>query len=172
MRIHTSLMTAAVALVLAVPGVAVAATASHHYVPTIVQTTVDPGTTAVSAGCTMTIVAGHVSSFRCPGYSVHQASQGLCTLNVAAGTLWTYTCPSDTGGPAIQGASRGVIPAGCTPFVDVGFRWLFSCPRKAFTGVGSVTHTAATAKAAAGPATRRCAPPLTDHYLDGELCLL
>jgi hypothetical protein len=170
-RIHTSLMTVAVALVLAVPAVAVAATANHHYVPTVVQAPVNPGTISGSAGCTVTMVAGHVSSYRCPGYSVHQASQGRCTLTVAAGALWTYTCPSDSGGQAFQGASHGAIPSSCRGFLDAGFFWMYSCPSKAFGGTSSLAQVATT-KAAGGPATRRCAPPLTDHYLDGELCLL
>jgi hypothetical protein len=171
-RIHTSLITVAVALVLAVPGVAVAATANHHYVPMVVQTPVNPGTIAVDDGCTVGMVAGHVASYRCPGYSVHQASQGRCTLTVAAGTLWTFSCPGNSGGPAIQGASHGAIPSGCTGFLDAGFFWMYSCPAKAFGGTSSAAHPVASAKAAAEPAKRRCAPPLTDDYLDGELCLL
>jgi hypothetical protein len=83
----------------------------------------------------MTLIAGHVSSFRCPGSTQSHAIGGRCTLTVAAGYLWTYSCPSaKVGGAAAQGASRGAIPSSCRAIAESGYRWIFSCPRAAFDG--------------------------------------
>jgi hypothetical protein len=134
-RIHTAIVTTAAIVAMAVPAVAGAAPPEHHYVPTAVVTSVYPGTSAVPGSCTMTLIAGHVSSFRCPGSTQSHANGGRCTLNVAAGYLWTYSCPSGKpGGAYVQGVSRGAIPSSCRAMVDSGFRWIYSCPRTAFDG--------------------------------------
>jgi hypothetical protein len=133
-RIHTAFVTTAAIVAIAVPAVAGAAPPEHHYVPTAVVTSFYPGTIAVTGSCTMTLIAGHVSSFRCPGSTQSQASGGRCTLTVAAGHLWTYSCPAKAGGAALQGASRGAIPSSCRTIVMSGYRWTFSCSRTAFDG--------------------------------------
>lgn len=169
MRIHTSLVATAVAVVLAVPAVAGAAATNHHYVPTVVVSPVNPGTSSVSGSCTLTVIDGHPWNYRCPGSTVRQASPGKCTLTVAVGSLWTYSCPSGSGS-VIQGASRGAIPRSCTAIVETGYLWMYSCPRSAFGG-GTATAPAATGKAGSVAATRgRCGPPLTDQYLSGQRC--
>jgi hypothetical protein len=172
-RIHTALVATAAAVVLAVPAVAGAAMPNHHYAPTVVMSSVDPGTSSVSGSCTVTMLEGHPSNFRCPGSTVRQASPGKCTLTVAVGYLWTYSCPSlATGGAQVQGASRGPIPASCTAIVESGYLWMFSCPRSAFGGA-SATAPVATKKAGSVPASRGlCRPPLTDRYLSGLRCAL
>jgi hypothetical protein len=171
-RIHTSLVAAAVAVVLAVPVVAGAATPKVHYAPTLIGSPVHPGTSAVSGSCTVTVIEGHPSNYRCPGSTVRQAGPGKCTLTVAAGRLWTYSCPSNSATSAVQGDSKGAIPASCTAIVESGFFWMFSCPRSAFGGT-STTVRAGTAKAGTVPVTPgRCGPPLTDRYLAGQLCAL
>jgi len=134
-RIHTALVTAVAIVAVAVPAVARAAPPAHHYVPTAVVTSFYPGTSAVPGSCTMTLIAGHVSSFHCPGGAQSHANGGRCTLTVAAGYLWTYSCPSvNAGGAAAQGVSRGAIPSSCRSIVESGYRWIFSCPRTAFDG--------------------------------------
>ena len=135
MRIHTAIVTTAAIVAIALPAVAVAAPPEHDYVPTAVVTSVYLGTSAVPGSCTMTLIAGHVSSFRCPGGTQSHANGGRCTLTVAAGYLWTYSCPSDkAGGAAVQGVSRGAIPSSCRSIVESGYRWIFSCPGTAFDG--------------------------------------
>ncbi len=172
MRIHTSLVATAVAVVLAVPGVAGAVTTNHHYVPTVVVSSVYPGTSSVSGNCTLTMIEGHPWSYRCPGSTVRQASPGKCTLTVAVGYLWTYSCPSDSTGSVVQGAFRGAIPRSCTAIVESGYLWIYSCPRTAFGGTSATAH-AATGKAGSVAVTRgRCEPPLTDRYLSGQHCVL
>ncbi len=175
MNIHTSLVATAVAVVLAVPAVAGAATPRHHYVPMVVVSPVNPGTSAVSGNCTLTMIDGHPGNFRCPGSTVRQASPGKCTLTVAVGYLWTYSCPSDsTSGSSsvVQGASRGAIPRSCTAIVQSGYLWMYSCPRSAFRGTSATAHVAA-GKAGSVTGTRgRCGPPLTDRYLSGQRCAL
>lgn len=127
MRIHTSIVTAAVTLALAGPAVAGAATMQRHSVVPTVVSTVYLGTSSVPGSCTLTMTAGHVSSFRCPG-SLRHADPGSCTLTVAAGRLWTYSCPGGSG------VSRGAIPPSCRAIDESGYRWTFSCPRGAFNG--------------------------------------
>ncbi len=126
MRIHTSIVTAVVTLALAGPAVAGAATMQRPVVPSVVST-VYLGTSSVPGSCTLTMTAGHVSSFRCPGSLMH-ADPGSCTLTVAAGRLWTYSCPGGSG------VSSGAIPASCRAIDESGYRWTFSCPRGAFNG--------------------------------------
>jgi hypothetical protein len=134
-RIHTAIVTAAAIVAVAVPAAAWAGAPEHHYVPTTVVTSFYPGTSAVPGNCTMTLIAGHVSSFRCPGGTQSHAIGGRCTLTVAAGYLWTYTCPSGKeGGVAALGASTGAIPSSCRPIAESGYRWIYSCPRRAFDG--------------------------------------
>jgi hypothetical protein len=154
MRFRTSIMTVAVTVALAVPAVAGSAVPKHHYAPVVV-TTLYPGTSSISDGCAMTLVAGHVSSFRCAG-SAPRANPGRCTLTVATGRLWTYSCPSGR-----SGASTGAIPSSCNPFKETGSLWMFSCP----TGVFGRTGPAALALS-------RCTKPLTDQYLSGRRCTL
>ena len=134
MRHHTALIMAAAALALAMPAAALAAApANHHYAPATIVTSVYPGTTAVPGACTMTLVSGHVSSFRCPGITQSQATGSRCTLTVAAAPLWTYSCPAGTAGTAVHGAARGAIPSSCKQMMDFGFRSFYACPRSAFT---------------------------------------
>jgi hypothetical protein len=159
-----------VAVVLAVPAVAGAATTNHHYLPTVVVSPVNPGTSSVSGNCTLTMIDGHPWNYRCPGSTLRQASPGKCTLTVAVGYLWTYNCPSDSGS-VVQGASRGAIPGSCTAIVESGYLWTYSCPRSAFGGASAKAH-AATGKAGSVAVTRRCEPPLTDRYLSGQRCYL
>ncbi len=128
MRIHASIVTAAVTLALAGPGVAAAATSEHHDVTPVVVTSVYLGTSSVPGSCTMTLIDGHVSSYRCPG-TARQAGPGSCTLTVAAGHLWTFSCPGGT-----AGVSVGAIPASCKAIDVSGYRWTFGCPRSAFDG--------------------------------------
>jgi hypothetical protein len=168
-RIHTSLVATAVAVVLAVPVVAGAATTNHHYVPTVVASPVNPGTSSVSGKCTLTMIDGHPSNYRCPGSTLRQASLGMCTLTVAVGYLWTYSCPSGSSS-AVQGASRGAFPQSCTAIVESGYLWIYSCPRSAFGGASTTAHVAK-GKAGSVAVTRgRCEPPLTDQYLSGQRC--
>jgi len=167
MRIRTSIITVVAAMALAVPAVAVSATTAHHYVEPVVVSTVFPGTSSISGGCTMTLVAGHVSSFRCPGVTL-TANRQSCTLTVATGRLWTYSCPS-----GVHGASTGAIPRSCTAILAAGFRWMFSCPKSAFNSTSTATQAAGTRQAGAGAITsHRCLPPLTDGYLTGPGCIL
>ena len=98
----------------------------HSVAPTVVST-VYLGTSTVPGSCTLTMTAGHVSSFRCPG-SLRHADPGSCTLTVATGRLWTYSCPGGSG------VSGGAIPASCRAIDESGYRWTFSCPRGAFNG--------------------------------------
>jgi len=167
MRIRTSIIAAVAAAALAVPAVAASATAAHHYVQPVVVSTVYPGTSSISGGCTMTLVAGHVSSFRCPG-STNTVNQRSCTLTVAADRFWTYSCPG-----GVQGTSTGrAIPRGCIAVRATGYLWTFSCPKSAFNRIGTATQ-AATKQAGAGAITsHRCLPPLTNGYLMRHGCIL
>jgi hypothetical protein len=134
-RIHTAIVTAAAIVAVAVPAGAGAAPPAHQYVPAVVVKSVYLGTTTVPGSCTMTLIAGHVSSFRCPGDTPSHANGGLCTLTVAAGHLWSYTCPADkAGGVVVEGVSRGAVPRSCRAIVESGYRWIYSCPRTAFNG--------------------------------------
>ena len=166
MRFRTSIITVVVTLALAVPAVALSAAPTHRYAP-VVTTTFYPGTTAISAGCTMTLVAGHVSSFRCPGASP-TAKPGRCTLTVPSGHRWTFDCPSGA-----SGDSTGAIPSSCTTILDTGYLWMFSCPKSAFGGAGPTRPTAAKRQPGGAALTQtRCSKPLTDDYLAGRRCSL
>jgi hypothetical protein len=167
MRIRTSIITVVAAMALAVPAVAASATAAHRYVQPVVVSTVYPGTSSISGGCTMTLVAGHVSSFRCPG-STFTTNRQSCTLTVATGRLWTYSCPG-----GVQGVSVGAIPGTCRATLVTGYLWMYSCPKSAFSGTSTATQAAATKQAGAGEITsHRCLPPLTDGYLMRHGCIL
>jgi hypothetical protein len=122
------IVTAAVTFALAGSAVASAATARHDDAAPTVVSTVYLGTSSVPGSCTLTMIAGHVSSFSCPG-SIKRVAPGSCTLTVAAGSLWTYSCPGGT-----AGSSKGAIPASCKAVDESGYRWTFSCPRRAFGG--------------------------------------
>jgi len=175
MRFRTSIITVVAAMALAAPVVAGAATPEVHYAPvaqvpivaSTVVSTVYPGTSSISGSCTMTLVAGHVSSFRCPGATL-AANRQSCTLTVASGRLWTYSCPA-----GVHGASTGAIPRSCTTILAAGYFWMFSCPKSAFSGTSTATKAAATKQTGAGAITsHRCLPPLTDGYLMRPGCIL
>jgi hypothetical protein len=161
------MVTAVVTLALAGPAVAAAATSQHQDADSTVVSTVYLGTSSVPGSCTMTLIAGHVSSFRCPG-ATRRADTATCTLTVATSVLWTYSCP---GGKT--GAGKGLIPKSCKMFDMSGYRWTFSCPRSAFGA--STTTTAKTASVAQAPAVvgtlGPCTIPETDDYLSGLLCV-
>jgi hypothetical protein len=163
MRFRTSIITVVVTVALALPAAALSAKPVHRYAPVVV-TTFYPGTTAISAGCTMTLVAGHVSSTRCPG-TTPAAKPGNCTLTVAAGHLWTYDCPSGA-----SGASTGAIPSSCTEFLDAGYLWSFSCPKSAFGDAGPTRPAATKRQPVLG--ANHCSKPLTDDYLVWRRCSL
>ena len=165
MRLRTSIITTAVVVALAVPAIAASATPKHRYSPVVV-TTVYPGTSAISGSCTVTMTAGHVSSFRCPG-STTKVSGNRCTLTVATGRLWTYSCPS-----GVSGSSQGRIPGSCTAIVETGFLWTFSCPKSAFSGASSTAQAGTGQTKATSVTERRCSLPLTDDYLAGLRCTL
>jgi hypothetical protein len=174
-RIHTSLIATAAAVVLAVPAAAGAATTNHHYVPTVVVSSVYPGTSSVSGNCTVTMIEGHPGNYRCPGSTVRQASPGRCTLTVGLRHLWTYSCPSEsTDGlsSVVQGASRGTVPSSCTAIPVSGYFGMFSCPRSAFGGVSATVNAASGGAGSVAVGHGRCGPPLTDRYLSGQRCAL
>ncbi|HST16077.1 MAG TPA: hypothetical protein VLK36_00295 [Gaiellaceae bacterium] len=176
MRIHTSIAVAIVTLALA--GSAAAAISQDHSAAPDVVSSVYLGTSAVPGSCTMTLIAGHVSSFRCPGAARH-AEAGSCTLTVAAGALWTYSCP---GGKT--GASKGLIPKSCKMFDESGFRWTFSCPRSAFGGSSSTKAIGGSSGPYIGTLTPQptghggtsvvtslpCAAAVIDGYISADRC--
>jgi len=165
MRTRTSVITAVVALAFAVPAAAWSATPTHHYAPVVI-TSVNPGTSAVSGGCTVTMVSGHVSSFRCPG-STFKANSARCTLTVATGRFWTYSCPG-----GVSGVSKGEIPGSCKTTLVTGFVWTFSCPKSAFGGSTATPVGAGKQGGVQAITPRRCTAPLADGYLEGFGCIL
>ena len=179
MKIHTLIVTAAVALSLAVPAVAGAAHGKLQRVDPTVVTSVYPGTSAISGSCTLTHTADYFWSYQCPGGTggsstglvqgvAGQVTTSTCTLTVASGSLWTYSCSN-----GISGMSRGTIPSGCSTTLASGYRWMFSCPGSAFGGSSPTVQAAAPAKAAAKPLTPRgCAEPVGSRSLAGLICAL
>jgi hypothetical protein len=162
-RIYASIAVAVVSLALA--GSAAASISKHMDADSTVVSSVYLGTSSVPGSCTMTLIAGHVSSFRCPGATRH-ANAGSCTLTVAAATGWTYSCPDGK-----TGASKGLIPKSCKMFDESGYRWTFSCPRSAFGGSSNTGKAPSIGQIGTAIATSLpCAKAVLDGYVSADRC--
>ena len=122
------------------------------------------GTSSVPGACTMTLIAGHVANFSCPGAARH-ADAGSCTLTVASRPLWTYSCPDGK-----TGASRGFIPKSCKSIDESGYRWTFSCARSAFGASSTTGKAASTGHIGTAVASLRCLKAVIDGYITSDRC--